>query len=1334
MCHELHTYSVFLRFCTSVFFPFVLLSCFYPIMKSQNNEFPGHAQSSSSLGVDHIPLSDVPDPVERRCTVGLFTDDGICTCHRGIALSECRASNCKRKRLEGCHASGVGLQRKKQCRDTRLEGAPSGTDDEQHLIREVDQVSVSSNTVPQAGTNVHVASITPSVNRSDAPFIPVVIDNDATIESFSHGDTQMPGRSVMLDFATGLIRHEVNVEPDGTEWANDIVHEIGGNQSFKPASGASVRGSRKRKQPEVTGYLGATPMRRPCRYATKRPLPASSLRPSQPSATGPQSTGDQQPCDQRPSQRRRRRAGHLPSGTPSSKTPQAPLSTTYPLHQHGTAVTSHGFVTHDTDCRATGSCTFFVIVHMICNSLIRALTFVVRHRFRPIYWNILECADTADHFLARKYSTSICDIQFINISVSYRFVTVAHLLNLMPFHIMTLLTMFFLIFVQSFFKVRHKNIAHLVLAIAYAHIVMHSSGMRRGLLAPQGVQAPYIIDAVWGIVQGLIELLDNHNALVQLFRSARDKLLETDVPDFKIRLFSVVGSGRHELPTADEIGAIVFEEGSGTSTDFDVVIQRHSEEPERINKLHPTYMSLHFPLLFIFGEQGYHIDLKLLDTPGLLSEGGKRMSMDAYYAYLLHDRSARDKLLETDVPDFKIRLFSVVGSGRHELPTADEIGAIVFEEGSGTSTDFDVVIQRHSEEPERINKLHPTYMSLHFPLLFIFGEQGYHIDLKLLDTPGVLSEGGKRMSMDAYYAYLLHDRQMAERNMDIPTPAATGSSTPSDTHGVQQSKDKGKGILVEEDIVDIMNLKSSDMNKPLELKVYRKWASRNVPDPNPTGLCFILLGKQHGHLDRHLFKVNSMKATFNHLPLQGGAIQANVQLWDVKQFDAKLQLDTCYQIQAYGCKRTDKWQRTLENDITLLFGKYTQVTEIQDAGFPKHYFNFAAYNQVGQRADSRDSILTDYIGILRDVGNIRESGDSMTNRISRRNIEIQNLNGNTITLTLWNEQAIGFPVNLSREIEQPVIIAVSSCWAKRFGGGIQLSATPATCYYLNPEIAETDHIRALYEEYMGPLPPLLPPPTEPDIQELEMPQRYMSIRDLLEVRPETNVLRPFVIDAVITNIDETQGCYNFKATLADDTGSIVVTCFSPEANSLLLPVTEMLSYADRDPYILPPLIKDLEHTEHVFTIHIAPGSRRGNTKFILDHAADAPQPTSPHTLTPVEQMRLPTHVLEQPSEDVVTEMPITQITPPPETDDSAEKKDSNTEGPSKTVRKQLFTEPEVHQTQTTITENEPASTAVPQETPTTTEDQPATTSVAQETPADPEDKTVTQASKKPKYE
>ena len=60
----------------------------------------------------------------------------------------------------------------------------------------------------------------------------------------------------------------------------------------------------------------------------------------------------------------------------------------------------------------------------------------------------------------------------------------------------------------------------------------------------------------------------------------------------------------------------------------------------------------------------------------------------------------------------------------------------------------------------------------------------------------------------------------------------------------QRSEDKEKGILLEEDETDVMNLKPQDLAKPLELKVYRKWTSRNVPDPNPTGLCFMLLDKK----------------------------------------------------------------------------------------------------------------------------------------------------------------------------------------------------------------------------------------------------------------------------------------------------------------------------------------------------------------------------------------------------------------------------------------------------------------------------------------------------------
>nr|GEW95288.1 DNA helicase [Tanacetum cinerariifolium] len=43
-------------------------------------------------------------------------------------------------------------------------------------------------------------------------------------------------------------------------------------------------------------------------------------------------------------------------------------------------------------------------------------------------------------------------------------------------------------------------------------------------------------------VEGLIHFLEAHNELVQLFRIARDKCQEIDIPEFKIRLYNVEGS------------------------------------------------------------------------------------------------------------------------------------------------------------------------------------------------------------------------------------------------------------------------------------------------------------------------------------------------------------------------------------------------------------------------------------------------------------------------------------------------------------------------------------------------------------------------------------------------------------------------------------------------------------------------------------------------------------------------------------------------------------------------------------------------------------------------
>ncbi|GKB21147.1 hypothetical protein Tco_0855070 [Tanacetum coccineum] len=122
------------------------------------------------------------------------------------------------------------------------------------------------------------------------------------------------------------------------------------------------------------------------------------------------------------------------------------------------------------------------------------------------------------------------------------------------------------------------------------------------------------------IVQGLIGFLDKHNELVRLFRTARDKCAGQFVPDFKIRLYSVVGAREYDLPTSQTLGGIVFQNGHNTKTDYDVIIKSRGGPVQRINKLHPSYMSLQFPLLFIFGQPKSSIPVSTIATPPNTSE------------------------------------------------------------------------------------------------------------------------------------------------------------------------------------------------------------------------------------------------------------------------------------------------------------------------------------------------------------------------------------------------------------------------------------------------------------------------------------------------------------------------------------------------------------------------------------------------------------------------------------------------------------------------------------------------------------------------------------------
>nr|GEX32870.1 DNA helicase [Tanacetum cinerariifolium] len=164
--------------------------------------------------------------------------------------------------------------------------------------------------------------------------------------------------------------------------------------------------------------------------------------------------------------------------------------------------------------------------------------------------------------------------------------------------------------------------------------------------------------------------------------------------------------------------------------------------------------------------------------------------------------------------------------------------------------------------------------------------------------------------------------------------------------------------------------------------------------------------------------------------LIGIPIQANMDSKDTEYFDQLLQLHSAYRITGFSCEQTLPWERTLDNPTSFTFGKYISVQAIPNTDFPEHYFNFVAYNELPAKVNAKNPLLTDF------------AFDS----------------GNIIQLALWHELALTFNITEYEAMEKPVILAVTSCWVRRFNG-LQLSGTSATHYYLNPNIPKTYNIK-----------------------------------------------------------------------------------------------------------------------------------------------------------------------------------------------------------------------------------------------------------------------------------
>nr|KAJ0193121.1 hypothetical protein LSAT_V11C800395800 [Lactuca sativa] len=121
------------------------------------------------------------------------------------------------------------------------------------------------------------------------------------------------------------------------------------------------------------------------------------------------------------------------------------------------------------------------------------------------------------------------------------------------------------------------------------------------------------------IVQFIVNFLGANNEYVRTFMTSKQMAGENNLQSYAVQLFNNVADRRCDLPSPGSLGCIVSGDDTTCST-YDILIYFHSGRPQRISKLHSSYMPLQYPLLFPHGEEGWSPHLKMGNRRGVTAK------------------------------------------------------------------------------------------------------------------------------------------------------------------------------------------------------------------------------------------------------------------------------------------------------------------------------------------------------------------------------------------------------------------------------------------------------------------------------------------------------------------------------------------------------------------------------------------------------------------------------------------------------------------------------------------------------------------------------------------
>ncbi|CAN1132802.1 hypothetical protein LINPERPRIM_LOCUS30283 [Linum perenne] len=84
------------------------------------------------------------------------------------------------------------------------------------------------------------------------------------------------------------------------------------------------------------------------------------------------------------------------------------------------------------------------------------------------------------------------------------------------------------------------------------------------------------------LVSDLKEMLDAHNILVKTFRYAKERLMDDNMQELKIKLFAQrkTDGREYDLPTGDELAALIVNDSGQATYEQDIIVEHQNSRLE----------------------------------------------------------------------------------------------------------------------------------------------------------------------------------------------------------------------------------------------------------------------------------------------------------------------------------------------------------------------------------------------------------------------------------------------------------------------------------------------------------------------------------------------------------------------------------------------------------------------------------------------------------------------------------------------------------------------------------------------------------------------------------